>query len=103
MSESKIVNANLSWIPFEQGGRKHPPTGSLYSTVVKFDGFPMEYKGSAWSLVVEFSGANRTEVRVRFLSSDAPEELLLPGRKFELLEGRRVVARGLVTSEVFEQ
>jgi hypothetical protein len=89
--------ARVRFLAEGEGGRSRPPTGPTYSTVSRFPG---DVSAEAWSLVLEFmSGPDlRGEVivRLRFLSPQAPTELLEPGMRFELLEGARVVARGEV-------
>lgn len=59
----------------------------------------------AWSLVAEFTEAGDNlfcrEAKIQFLSDAAPVDLLQPGNQFELLEGRRVVARGEIVENVF--
>jgi hypothetical protein len=93
------IRAMLSWVPFEKGGRRSAPPGPTYSTLVRFQ----EDKGwpaTAWSLSVDYirsyAGGQYLYARVSFLSPDAPSDLLHEGSRFELYEGRRLVAIGLV-------
>jgi hypothetical protein len=95
------MRAIIRWIPREQGGRQSPPTGPRYSTVARFEDERDKWPAEAWSLVAEFihsypPNGEVTLVEVRFLSDEAPAELLRPGVRFELCEGRRVVAKGVV-------
>jgi len=93
------IKAMLSWVPFEKGGRKLRPSGPTYSTLVRFDeddSWPAE----TWSLRMEFirsyADGKYVYARVSFVSPDAPQGLLHEGSRFQLYEGRRLVATGLV-------
>ena len=54
----------------------------------------------AWSLVLDFLGAPDDHLchlaKVRFLAEDGPSRWLEEGSQFELMEGSKVVARGLI-------
>lgn len=97
---NNAVKARVCWLKEEEGGRKFPPPGPRYSTVAKFEDEKDTWLKEAWSLVLEFSGSPDESLcmttDVRFLSEDGPMRLLHPGSKFELYEGRRLVARGEV-------
>ena len=83
--------ARLEWIPNEEGGRRSgPPSGLTYSTAARFEG----RKDESWSLVLDFSASpgDRTLAEVSFLVPWAPQELLRPGSKFELLENGPVAS-----------
>jgi len=96
------VNVEIYWFTQAEGGRKDPPTGSTYSTVAKFDAIKDRWPEEAWSVVIKFdllAGSdkiNETSGKLRFLSEEAPINLLYPGSKFELFEGKRRVAMGKV-------
>jgi hypothetical protein len=95
------VNAMIRWIPEDRGGRKAPPSGPVYTTVVRFEDDRDRWPNEAWSLAVELvrpygRGADAVWARVRFVVDEAPRELLCTGARFELCEGRRVVAKGVV-------
>lgn len=97
----KTASAMLRWIRAEEGGRQAPPSGHRYSTVSRFEAQRETWRQEAWSLVAEWTeppDASMThQVKVRFLVEDAPEQLLVMGNHFELLEGERVVATGVIT------
>jgi len=97
------VIARIHWIPATEGGRKHPPVGPRYSTVVKFEHEAEQWPQVAWSIVADFKNEFRTEAEINFLSPDAPLHLLEPDNKFELYEGRRLIARGEALKEQIEQ
>lgn len=95
--------ALIEWLPKEDGGRSKPPPGvasPAYSTEVRFIGGPGWPAGEAWSLVVtkrqELGSESRWLADVHFLVQDAPQEYLEEGRRFELLEGSKCVARGRI-------
>ena len=92
--------AVISWVPFEEGGRAAPPTGPVYSTVARFEDDVDNWPRSAWSLVLRlvrpFRNARYQLAEVSFLNDAAPSHLLRRGSRFELLEGNRRVAKGVV-------
>jgi hypothetical protein len=94
------VKAKITWIPVEKGGRKVPFTGITYSTVARFVEPSQRAGDGAWSVVIDFdipvTPDSQTVGAVRFLSTEAPHEILRPGAQFDLLEGARVVAHGEV-------
>lgn len=96
---SQSVEAFISWVPADEGGRSRPPSGPTYSTLVRFEedsSWPKE----AWSLVVRFlkpiRGGRYLHANVQFLVDDAPHHLLHAGSRFELFEGHKRVAKGVV-------
>jgi hypothetical protein len=102
----KVVKARLQWLSPEEGGRKHPPAGPRYSTVARFEDAAARFPEIAWSFVVEFdapiSSTLEVTANVWMLAYDepgAPQHLLEPGNRFELVEGAKVVARGYVLGE----
>ena len=96
---AKTVKALISWVPAVKGGRQQPPQGPSYTTVVRFDE-DKTWPALAWSLVVDFNrsyaGGQYTYAKIKFLVDEAPQELLHGGSRFQLYEGRRMVATGLV-------
>jgi hypothetical protein len=96
---SKAVESFIHWIPIEEGGRANPPGGSVYSTVARFED-DEKWPHEAWSLVIRvgrsFKGGRYTHAKMEFLAEDAPQHLLKEGARFELLEGRKRVAKGVI-------
>lgn len=94
------VKARLTWLTAGKGGRSTPPAGPRYSTVTHFSAQGTDWKKDAWSLVVEFTqppdASLSHPVQVTFLIPDGPAHLLTSGNSFELLEGDRVVAEGVI-------
>jgi hypothetical protein len=93
------ARAIISWVPRTKGGRTAPPAGPVYSTVCRFaddTGWP----NTAWSLVLQrlqpYAQGRYWFAEVHFLAPAAPEGLLRSGARFELYEGRRLVATGQV-------
>jgi hypothetical protein len=94
------VRAILRWVPPSRGGRQRPPEPAVrYAAPARFESDPNESLG-AWSLRIvearELRGPEVIEARVAFVMPDAPVQLLVEGERFELLEGKRVVAKGVV-------
>lgn len=97
---NKAAKALISWIPAGKGGRQRPPVGPAYSTVARFD---EDASWQEWSLVVDFihsfANGQYLEAAVRFLSDEAPRQLLHGGSRFQLFEGRHMVATGLIRED----
>jgi hypothetical protein len=94
------VRALISWVPAEKGGRQNPPPGPRYISPVRLFGKGGGTDGE-WSLVVDFEKTFGdglfTYATIRFLVPEAPHDLLADGARFELHEGRRLVATGVVS------
>ncbi|MDA3800290.1 MAG: hypothetical protein PF692_14585 [Kiritimatiellae bacterium] len=94
------MKVTLDWIRYNRGGRKTIPAGRRYSTVARFEEASSDWPDVAWSLVFEnmemIEEQHRMIATVRFLSLDAPQHLLHAGSRFELYEGRKCVAKGVV-------
>ena len=106
LSNTRRVSAKLIWIPFEEGGRRQVPHGSLYSTVARFEKEIDKWPIEAWSIVLEsmktLENPNSMLAEIRFLVQNAPVDLLESGNKFELFEGHKLVARGEVLKDCTE-
>lgn len=91
--------AIIAWVPPEAGGRQHVPAGPRYITVCRFEEDP-GWENGTWSLVVEwvrtFRGGRLILANVDFLVPEAPTNFLRAGTRFELLEGRKRVAKGVI-------
>ena len=96
---NRNVNAFIRWVPAEAGGRREVPDRCVYSTVARFED-DAKWPHEGWSLVVRIARFYRdgrcAYAEVEFLVDDAPVELLSAGSRFELLEGNRRVAKGVV-------
>ena len=90
----------LMWISPEAGGRDKPPDGLVYSTVARLYVPNVSAPVADWSVVIQFDTkpvhGRPVHGWVRFLSPDAPQHLLSTGTIFELIEGKKVVAKGQV-------
>ncbi len=94
------IRAIIRWVPAQRGGRQHPPDPAIgYCTVARFEADPNCELG-AWSLRIAdasaLHGAEVIDARIQFLSPEGPKDLLKEGERFELMEGRKVVAKGVV-------
>jgi hypothetical protein len=105
----KVVRAKIRWLTPEEGGRKEPPRIDKYSTVVHFQDDTEDWPRIAWSLVVDLGEAESTEDSLEITAPvwllfydrpGAPNHLLRPNSRFELVEGARVVARGEVLGSI---
>jgi len=96
------VPVELQWLSDEDGGRQAVPSGPTYTTVAKLEALADRWPVEAWSVIIEWSKTSneglQTRGNMRFLVKGGPEHLLTPGTTFELYEGRRLVARGRVSS-----
>lgn len=100
---SHEVRAMIRWVPASRGGRQAPPESAVgYTCPPRFEDDP-GYERGAWSLrivsAVELRGREVIDARVRFVVDEAPHELLKEGARFELMEGRKVVGKGVVLPE----
>ncbi|MEZ5901354.1 MAG: hypothetical protein R3D51_17890 [Hyphomicrobiaceae bacterium] len=93
-------NARLQWL-IPTGKNNISPRGARFSTVAKFDQQGDNWTEDAWSLVVQPvawpDDRGEQDVFVQFLSASAPHGFLLKGSKFELHEGAKVIAVGMMT------
>jgi hypothetical protein len=94
--DSDAARARITWFRFSEGGRRELPTTLKYRSVARFDEDPNNTLGS-WDVLVRFADPPAYEhpslATVSFLSENAPMQLLHAGSRFELTEGRKVVAR----------
>src|SRR4051812_5104458 len=100
---SREARAIIRWVPASRGGRQAPPRPPVgYTCPPRFESDPAQARG-AWSLrivaAVELRGAEVIDARVRLVVDEAPADLLREGERFELMEGRRVVAKCVVLPE----
>lgn len=95
----KMAKAMITWIRQENGGRKDPPEiGTRYCPIVVFDAM-VQNKDEFWSadfICTEVDEKMNSIVDFAFLVEDAPMELLVNGNKFNLFEGNKKVAFGVI-------
>ena len=91
--------ARIRWLSAATGGRQTFPAGPKYSTVARFPS-QSDWEREAWSIVADFDGpvneGGEVTADIRFLSASAPHDLLCRGGTFELYEGAKKVAEGVV-------
>jgi hypothetical protein len=102
---AKRVIARIRWRTGEEGGRRSVPRGTKYVTVASFDPPTPNWPDEAWSVIVEpfqTSDLSQTaEVVLSFLMGEkGPENILKKSVKFQLLEGKHVVANGEIIDDV---
>jgi hypothetical protein len=101
------MRARVVWKKPDEGGRKSPPAGvgtPPYATVVRLLDCDEPWPPmNAWSLVVDKVSTIGDEYHwladVRYLMSDAPHNELILNRRFELYEGAKCVAAGVIVEE----
>jgi hypothetical protein len=94
------VKAIIRWVPASRGGRQRPPAPAAgYTAPARFESDPGELKG-VWSIRLleasELHGAEVINARIGFVVPEAPHDLLCEGERFELMEGHKIVAKGVV-------
>ena len=91
----KTVKAQITWISYSDGGRKHPPlAGTRYCPIVKFKNMKGK-NGKYWSTDFVCSEVNKnhsTIVNFTFLSEYTPINNLVKGNQFRLFESNKKVA-----------
>jgi hypothetical protein len=94
----KFVNAHLFWADYKQGRRKKLiGINSKYCPIIVFKNTPR--KDDEWSAEIYFEDEDNYSVlniTLSFLSDRAPFELLKTGSEFELFEGSKCVATGII-------
>ena len=94
---NKLI-AQIIWLTEEQGGRKNIPWSEKYGPIVLIKGGCFNYQNSYWSLLVnniESVSENETIAEIQYLADNAPDNLH-EGIQFDLYEGAKVVATGVV-------
>ena len=100
--------ASLTWTSPENGGRKSgiPMKNKKYAPIVGINGQVVFEDGGTWSIICynyEKTSDNTTSAYMRFLNNLIAPPILFKGTEFELYEGSKLVARGIidnVTSDI---
>jgi hypothetical protein len=95
----KVVKAKIQWLKPDEGGRKTPlGHGFRYYPLVEFENFTDT--DCSWSADMiwhdQLDDALTTIADFSFLVEEAPFHLLKSGNKFNLFEGKRLVAIGYI-------
>lgn len=104
------MRARISWKRREEGGRRIPPNDAgtagtrPYAAVIEFPDSSGPWPPScSWSLVVDKIESESSDYEwiadVYYLVDEAPHDELRPLREFELYEGKRCVATGILLGE----
>ena len=94
----KVFNAKISWLLKKHGGRRTLPFGDKYSPIVIVKGSLFNPNEEVWSLIVdnkEVINDRETIAEVKYLSDEAPDNLKT-NVEFELHEGIKLVAKGII-------
>lgn len=93
----KMILARICWLSKEEGGRQMLPIGNKYAPIVKIKNSMVD-SDERWSLFVN----NKSKISdvesladIKYLSDEAPDNLV-KGVEFELYEGPKLVATGIV-------
>ncbi len=100
MNNKRFV-AKICWLPFEKGGRKVIPASDKYAPIIKILQNQMN-QNEFWSVfVVNKTIVSETEslAEIEYLSENAPDNLERDV-EFELFEGSKLVAKGVVIHQV---
>src|SRR5215207_4148965 len=95
--KAEPVSIRLKWKTAQEGGRKTGPMkGPQFVIPITSDSIPPEL--GSWSVVVDQlqTANNLSEATMRFLVEAAPHNVLIPGMRFQLMEGSKAVADGWV-------
>ena len=97
---TKKFNARIQWLSKGQGGRQTGiPYGEKYAAIVVVKGSKLNPDEVCWSLIVKneedtINGLETISV-IHYLSDEAPDNLR-KDVEFELYEGSKLVAKGIV-------
>jgi hypothetical protein len=94
----------IEWMSAEQGGRSSgPPIGPDYAAPAKFLAHADAWILEAWDLLVHqvecVGGSDKWLADVQFRVNEAPHEWIVPNAEFELYEGKRRVATGVILDD----
>lgn len=97
---NRSARAIIRWLPRERGGRNHPlDNAEGYAVPARFESDVQQQQG-IWTVrltdVANLRDHQCIRATVQFISPEAPQDLLEDGERFELLEGPRVVAKGVL-------
>ena len=95
-----VYEATLVWAAPENGGRKGPipMENNKYAPLIGIKG-QMTFNGCAWSIICynyEETSEFTTRAYLRFLNYERAPDILKKGTVFELYEGNKKVASGIV-------
>lgn len=93
----KRVDAQIIWISSEDRGRKKVlPIGTRYCSIIKVKGIKDSNEQWSTDFICTNRDNNTSYINFCFLSEEAPKEILVSGLEFELFEGNRKVAYGII-------
>ncbi len=100
---NKVYEAKIKWISKENGGRNCgvPFQKNNYAPQISIDGNNV-FNGNSWSLLCysyEYIDCLTTKSYVRFLNANDAPDILYIGTEFELFEGPKKVADGVILNE----
>ena len=103
----KVFSARVTWLTNSQGGRKGPIPfeNNKYVPIISIDN-NIIFEGNAWSIVCysyEFVDQQTTKAYMKFFIHEKAPDILFKGTEFELREGKKTVARGVIEGIVSKE
>lgn len=98
---NRKFEAKICWLSETLGGRKEIPFSDKYAPIIKITK-PLFEADEFWSVFVfnkKKLCKNETLSNIEYLSDNAPDNLF-EGVEFELFEGKKAVANGIVLREI---
>ena len=100
---NKVFEAKINWVSKENGGRNYgvPFKINNYAPLISIGGNKV-FNGSTWSIICysyEYTASLTTKAFIKFLNVDAAPNILFVGTEFELFEGAKKVAYGVIIKE----
>lgn len=100
------VKTKIRWLTKEEGGRRNIiPIGIQYCPIIIFEDLepPINADGREvlWSAEIyniEINEKNESYANLSYLFDNAPKQFLQIGNRFNLYEGLRLVAKGVITA-----
>jgi hypothetical protein len=97
--EQPTRSARLVWRIDRPEGVRYP-RGERFAAPARFEQQGADWTANAWSLFVVATAPVQPDaaqrVSIRFLMADAPQEWLRSGSRFQLYEGKLLLADGVI-------
>ncbi len=96
IKKNNVWTERIIWISKSEGGRQTLPTSEKYGPIIKITG--SDNNDPNWSLIVNITNVIseiETIAEIYYLSDRAPNNLH-KGVRFSLLEGKKLVATGVI-------
>lgn len=92
-----MAYAEIEWIKYENGGKKKiPALNDKFYSHIKLNCHEELFNWSFVIINIEFITELKTFSKVDFLMNHAPQDLLEKNTKFQIYEGPKLVAHGVI-------